>query len=71
MLVACTCEPCAVKIAFGATMCNRVQRELGREVDLMRYTPTEFVRKRTEGDHFISSVLAEPRIDVMGSSNEL
>jgi len=48
-----------------------VQRELGREVDLMRYTPAEFVRKRTEGTHFISSVLAQPRIDVMGSADEL
>ncbi len=48
-----------------------MQRELGREVDLMIYTPADFVRKRTEGSHFISSVLAEPRIDVIGNAHAL
>jgi predicted nucleotidyltransferase len=35
-----------------------VQRELGREIDLVSYRPDEFERKRVEGNHFIDSVLA-------------
>ena len=42
------------------------QRELKREIDVVNYTPDEFARKRTEGNHFIRAVLAGQRYDVIG-----
>lgn len=46
------------------------QRELGREIDLVSYRPDEFERKRAEGNHFIQSVLAQPRVDVIGGGDD-
>ncbi len=46
------------------------QRELGREIDLVSYRPGEFDRKRAKGNHFIQSVLAQPRVDVIGGEGD-
>ncbi|MDP2182981.1 MAG: type II toxin-antitoxin system prevent-host-death family antitoxin [Actinomycetota bacterium] len=46
------------------------QRELGREVDVVSYRPDEFAKKRDEGNHFVQSVLAGPRIVVIGGSDD-
>lgn len=46
------------------------QRELGREIDVVSYRPTEFSRKRNEGNHFLRSVLAQPRVEVMGGDRD-
>ncbi len=44
---------------------------LGREINPHILTPKEFSRRRTEGDHFITSVLASPKLFVIGSEDEL
>ena len=46
------------------------QRELGREIDLVTYRPAEFAERRAAGNHFIAAVLAGPRIDVVGDSDD-
>lgn len=46
------------------------QRELGREIDLEAYRPAEFAKRRATRNHFISTVLAGPRIDVVGDSDD-
>lgn len=46
------------------------QRELGREIDVVSYRPAEFNRKRSEGNHFVRSVLAQPRVDVIGGDRD-
>jgi predicted nucleotidyltransferase len=46
------------------------QRELGREIDLVHYRVAEFERRRTEGNHFVAAVLAQPRIDVIGAADD-
>jgi prevent-host-death family protein len=42
------------------------QRELAREIEVVSYRQDEFERKRTAGNHFVRSVLAQPRLDVIG-----
>jgi antitoxin (DNA-binding transcriptional repressor) of toxin-antitoxin stability system/predicted nucleotidyltransferase len=42
------------------------QRELGREIDVVSYTPAEFAAKRANGNHFIEAILSQPRFDVVG-----
>ncbi|MDZ4169581.1 MAG: nucleotidyltransferase domain-containing protein [Coriobacteriia bacterium] len=42
------------------------QRELGREIDVVSYTPAEFAAKRAGGNHFIDAILSQPRFDVVG-----
>lgn len=46
------------------------QRELGREIDFVSYRPGMFRKKRDEHNHFIESVLAQPRLDVMGGPDD-
>lgn len=46
------------------------QRELGRDIDLVTYRPEEFVGRRTEGNHFVRSILAQPRIDLIGGPDD-
>lgn len=46
------------------------QRELGREIDLVHYRIAEFKRRRKEGNHFVQTVLAGPRIDVIGEPDD-
>jgi len=47
------------------------QERLGRDVNPTVYPPAEFRRKVRNGHHFVTSVLREPRLDVIGGSNEL
>jgi len=44
---------------------------IGREVNPHVISPAEFRKKRKEGDHFLSSVLREPRVFIIGGENEL
>ncbi len=46
------------------------QRELGRQIDLVSYRPEVFEERRAEGNHFVASVLALPRIDVIGGPRD-
>jgi predicted nucleotidyltransferase len=47
------------------------QRDLGREVNPSVYGTQEFYRKLAEGQHFLSSVAAGPKIFLIGDENEL
>jgi predicted nucleotidyltransferase/antitoxin (DNA-binding transcriptional repressor) of toxin-antitoxin stability system len=46
------------------------QRELAREIDVASYRPERFAARAGSRSHFISSVLAEPRIDVIGGPDD-
>ncbi|HEY3785206.1 MAG TPA: nucleotidyltransferase domain-containing protein [Steroidobacteraceae bacterium] len=50
---------------------RRAQQVLGREVSPTVYSLAEFNRKRAEKDHFLTQVLSEPRLIVLGSEDEL
>ncbi len=45
--------------------------KVGREINPKVFTSHEFRRRKRTGDHFLSRVLAEPRIFVIGSEDEL
>jgi len=47
------------------------QRGLGREVNPSVYRTEEFCRKLTQGQHFLSSVVAGPKLFLIGNENEL
>lgn len=47
------------------------QRDLGREVNPSVYRTEEFCRKLAEGQHFLSSVVAGPKILLIGDEGEL
>jgi DNA-binding transcriptional ArsR family regulator len=50
----------------------RHSRELlGREINPSVYTPVEFDKKRAAKDHFLTTVLAKPRLFVVGSKDDL
>jgi predicted nucleotidyltransferase len=44
---------------------------LGREINPHVFTPAEFRRRRLEGDRFVSTVLSQPRIFLIGHDDEL
>lgn len=50
---------------------RRAREWLGREVNPTVYTPAEFAKKRASKDHFLSRVLTQPRLMVVGSDDEL
>jgi predicted nucleotidyltransferase/antitoxin (DNA-binding transcriptional repressor) of toxin-antitoxin stability system len=47
-----------------------VEREIGREVDLLLYRAAQFDEKRAHDSHFVTSVLAQPRVDVIGGLDD-
>lgn len=46
------------------------QRELGREIDLVTYSPDDFAARIAAGNHFLRTTLAAPRIDLIGGSDD-
>jgi len=50
---------------------SEAQRDLGREINPSAYTTREFCRKLAQGQHFICSVVAGPKIFVIGDEGEL
>jgi predicted nucleotidyltransferase len=48
-----------------------VSETLGREVNPHALHPTEFRKRRRSGDHFITSVMASPKIFVVGGEDDL
>lgn len=48
-----------------------VQHDLGREINPVVWTPDEFRTRLAAQDHFIMSVLREPRLMVMGDERKL
>jgi predicted nucleotidyltransferase len=50
---------------------RRVEQQFGREVNVTRYSESEFLAKRHGRDHFLNSLLQGKLITIVGSSNEL
>jgi predicted nucleotidyltransferase len=48
-----------------------VAGKIGREINPHVFTLEEFHRRRQSGDHFLSTVLAAPRIFIIGNDHEL
>jgi len=44
---------------------------VGREINPHVFAPQEFARRRQERDHFLASVLAAPKLFVIGTEDEL
>ena len=47
------------------------QERLGREITPTAYSPEEFGQKVAEGHHFLTRVLSEPKIMLVGTSDDL
>ncbi len=54
-----------------AAALRKAREFVGREINPAVYTPTEFAKKRAARDHFLTSVLDNPKIFVFGRSDEL
>lgn len=52
-------------------MLTGVSYRIGREINPHALSPEEFRRKEKAGDHFLTSVLQEPKIFVIGSEDDL
>jgi len=48
-----------------------LEKVLGREINPIVYTPEEFKQKLSDRDHFIRSVLRQPKIWIVGGEDEL
>ena len=54
-----------------AILLSGMAAKLGREINPHVLTAEEFGKRKQTGDHFISSVLATPRLFIVGSEHEL
>lgn len=45
--------------------------KVGREINPHIFTPAEFRRRKRAGDHFLKTVLSEPRMFIIGDEHEL
>ena len=54
-----------------AILLSGLAERLGREINPHVLTAEEFGKRKQTGDHFISSVLATPRLFIVGSEHEL
>jgi len=52
-------------------MCNKLEKELQREINYALYSDSDFKRKKKAKDPFILEVLKQPKIFLIGSENEL
>lgn len=50
---------------------RHAREQLGRAINPTIYTPAEFDQKRTAKDHFLSQVLARPRLVVLQKQHDL
>jgi predicted nucleotidyltransferase len=50
---------------------SRVAMEIGREINPHVMTREDFAARRRSGDHFVTSLLASPRLFIIGTENEL
>jgi predicted nucleotidyltransferase len=60
-------------VSFGDVIeaLSPAQRTLGRELNPTVFPPAEFAGKVRENNHFVTTVLAEKKLFVIGSENEL
>src|SRR5439155_24908581 len=50
---------------------SQAEQVLGRQVNPTFYPPGEFARKITTGHHFLTAVLKEPHIFIIGNGDDL
>lgn len=60
---------CSFKEVVG--ILHEIQNKIGREINPSVYPPDEFAEKVKARQHFISTVLREPKIFVIGSEDDL
>jgi predicted nucleotidyltransferase len=60
-------------VSFGdvASALAEAQRRLGRDVNPTVYPTSEFVKKVRANHHFLTTVLREPKVFIIGSDHEL
>jgi predicted nucleotidyltransferase len=61
----------AVGLAALAPTLRKIERLVGREINVTSYSSREFRRKATSQDHFVSEVLRAPKEFVKGSQRDL
>jgi predicted nucleotidyltransferase len=61
----------SVSPADLAVPLRRAREQLGRGINPTVYSVTEFNRKRSSKDHFLSHVLTGPRLIVLGSDHHM
>ena len=66
LLVVGTATPAALAVPL-----RHAREILGREINPTVYSPAEFAKKRAAKDHFLTRVLAKPKLLVLGSEDEL
>jgi DNA-binding transcriptional ArsR family regulator len=60
-----------VGLANLARPLREASRQLGRTVNPTVYSPEEFAQKASGAHHFVSKVIARPKLFVMGDENDL
>ncbi|MBW2038995.1 MAG: nucleotidyltransferase domain-containing protein [Deltaproteobacteria bacterium] len=50
---------------------QEMEEELGREINYVLYTPEEFKRKKETENSFIMDVLRNPKVFIIGTTNDL
>lgn len=60
-----------VTLAAVAATLKRVEREVGRPINAMVYSPYELAKKLKAGHHFLKTVLSKPKLFVIGGEHEL
>ncbi|MGH2372818.1 MAG: nucleotidyltransferase domain-containing protein [Candidatus Methylomirabilaceae bacterium] len=55
----------------AAAFLGSVARELGRQFNVVVYSPQEFAKKSRDGHHFIMEVQKAPKVFLIGSQHEL
>src|SRR5437762_267825 len=50
---------------------RQAEQALGRPVNVTLFTPAEFASKREAGHHFVRTVLASPKLFLLGSAADL
>jgi predicted nucleotidyltransferase len=60
-------------VAYGELFerLSMAEATLGRKVNPTLYTPADFARKRSENNHFVTRVLAQPKVFLKGGEDEL
>lgn len=53
-----------------ATLLSDFKTRVGRELNPHVFTPEEFMKRRKEGEHFITNVINSPRTFVKGTDND-
>lgn len=61
----------SVGLADLATSIHRLEQRFRRQIDISCYSPDEFKKKVSEGNHLLTRVLEQPKIFLKGTEHEL